>query len=97
MTTQNRQAISEQGAEVKVKFTLHMEDLTVAPVQQQDGERHIDRLTISWISSVTEEEVLSVSGKWISTQNYLTEKMTDLKKVGESSLTIEPVEELTTS
>ena len=83
---------------MKVKFTLHMEDLTVAPVQQQqDGERHIDRLTISWISSVTEEEVLSVSGKWISTQNYLTEKMTDLKKVGESSLTIEPVEELTTS
>lgn len=81
---------------MKVKFTLHMEDLTVAPVQQ-DGERHIDRLTISWISSVTEEEVLSVSGKWISTQNYLTEKMTDLKKVGESSLTIEPVEELTTS
>lgn len=91
-----RWAVSEQGAEVKVKFTLHMENLTVAPVEQQDEERHIDRLTISWISNVTEEEVTSMSGKWISTQNYLTEKMTDLKKVGESSLTIEPVEELTT-
>ena len=81
---------------MKVKFTLHMENLTVAPVEQQDEERHIDRLTISWMSNVTEEEVTSMSGKWISTQNYLTEKMTDLKKVGESSLTIEPVEELTT-
>lgn len=81
---------------MRVKFTLHMENLTVGPAQQQDGDQHIDRLTISWTSNVTEEEVLSMSGKWISTQNYLTEKMTDLKKVGESSLTIEPVEELTT-
>ena len=88
--------LKNRGPEVKVKFTLHMENLTVAPVEQQDEERHIDRLTISWISNVTEEEVISMSGKWISTQNYLTEKMTDLKKVGESSLTIEPVEELTT-
>jgi len=85
-----------RGQEVKIKFTLHMEDLTVGPAGQQDGEKHIDRLTISWTSNVSEEEVLSMSGKWISTQNYLTEKMTDLKKVGESSLTIEPVEELTT-
>ena len=85
-----------RGQEVKVKFTLHMEDLTVGPTQKQDGDKRIDRLTISWMSNVTEEEVLSMSGKWISTQNYLTEKMTDLKKVGESSLTIEPVEELTT-
>ncbi|MGB7063341.1 MAG: hypothetical protein WBF13_13440 [Candidatus Zixiibacteriota bacterium] len=81
---------------MKIKFTLHMENLTVAPAEQQEENKHIDRLTISWISSVTEEEVISMSGKWISTQNYLTEKMTDLKKVGESSLTIEPVEELTT-
>jgi len=88
--------LKNRGPEVKVKFTLHMENLTVAPVQQQEGEKHIDRLTISWISNVSEEEVLSMSGKWISTPNYLTEKMTDLKKVGESSLTIEPVEELTT-
>jgi hypothetical protein len=88
--------LKNRGPEVKVKFTLHMENLTVEPIRQQDREKHIDRLTISWISNVSEEEVLSMSGKWISTQNYLTEKMTDLKKVGESSLTIEPVEELTT-
>lgn len=72
-----------------------MENLTVASPKQQRGEERIDRLTISWINDVTEEEVLSMSGKWIGTQNFLTQRMTDLKKVGESSLTIEPVEELT--
>ncbi len=83
------------GVDVKVRFTLHMENLSVKSSQRHGGEEHIDRLTISWISDVTEEEVLSMSGKWISTKDFLTKKMTDLKKVGESSLTIEPVEELT--
>jgi hypothetical protein len=80
---------------VKVKFTLHMENLTIASPKEQDGEEQIDRLTISWISDASEEEVLSMSGKWISSKDFLTQRMTDLKKVGESSLTIEPVEELT--
>lgn len=80
---------------MKVKFTLHMENLTVASPGQQHGEDHIDRLTISWINDLTEEQILSMSGKWISTQNFLRQRMTDLKKVGESSLTIEPIEELT--
>ncbi len=80
---------------MKVKFTLYMENLTVDSPKQPHGEEHIDRLTMSWISDVAEEEVLSMSGKWISAKNFLTQRMTDLKKVGESSLTIEPVEELT--
>ncbi|MGB8658042.1 MAG: hypothetical protein WCE90_09710 [Candidatus Zixiibacteriota bacterium] len=80
---------------MKVKFTLHMENLTIASPKKQDGEEQIDRLTISWISDASEEEVLSMSGKWISSKDFLTQRMTDLKKVGESSLTIEPVEELT--
>jgi hypothetical protein len=71
---------------VKVKFTLNMENLTV-------DEKHIDRLCISWTNEVTEEEVLSMSGQWINTQNLLTQRMIGLKKVGESSLTIEPIEE----
>lgn len=71
---------------MKVKFTLNMENLTV-------DEKHIDRLSISWTNDVTEEEVLSMSGQWISTQNFLTQRMIGLKKVGESSLTIEPIEE----
>ena len=71
---------------MKVKFTLNMENLTVA-------EKHIDRLSISWINEVTEEEVLSMSGQWINTQNFLTQRMIGLRNVGESSLTIEPIEE----
>jgi hypothetical protein len=73
-----------------------MENLTISSPREQNGEEHIDRLTISWINDATEEEVLSMSGKWISAKNFLTQRLTDLKKVGESSLTIEPVEELTT-
>ena len=80
---------------MKVKFTLHMENLTVASPRVQQPEEHIDRLTICWISDVSEQEVLSMSGQWISSKDFLTQKMTDLKTVGESSLTIEPVEELT--
>jgi len=79
---------------VKVKFTLNMENLTVASRKQNQEEEQIDRLVISWISEVSEEEVLNMSGKWIGTRDFLTQRMTDLKKVGESSLTIEPVEEL---
>ncbi len=71
---------------MKVKFTLNMENLTV-------NEMHLDRLCISWVSEVTEQEVLSMSGQWISSPNFLTQRMIGLKKVGESSLTIEPVEE----
>ena len=72
-----------------------MENLAVASRKQSLGEEQIERLTISWISDVTEEEVLSMSGKWIGTKDFLTQRMTDLKKVGESSLTIEPVEGMT--
>jgi hypothetical protein len=74
-----------------------MESLAIVSPKQPHGEEHIDRLTISWINDVTEEQVLTMSGKWISSKDFLTQKMTDLKKVGESSLTIEPVEELTTN
>ena len=77
---------TNRGVRVKVKFTLNMENLLV-------NEKHIDRLCISWVNEVTEEEVLSVSGQWINSQNFLTQRMIGLKKVGESSLTIEPIEE----
>lgn len=69
---------------MKVKFTLNMENLLVE-------EKHIDRLCISWINEVTEEEVLTMSGQWINAKNLLTQRMIGLNKVGESSLTIEPM------
>jgi hypothetical protein len=71
---------------LKVKFTLTMENLIVE-------NNHIDNITISWISDVSQQEVLDMSQEWITTKDFLTQKMTGLQKVGESSLTIEPVEE----
>jgi hypothetical protein len=87
-------SIQNGGYEVKVKFTLNMENLTVSSRQQNQEEENIDRLIISWISNISEKEVLNMSSRWIGTKDFLTQRMTDLKKVGESSLTIEPVEEM---
>lgn len=66
-----------------VKFVLTMEDLRVA-------DRQIDSLEFDWTGDLTQEEILSLSQKWITSQNFLTERMIGLDRVGESSLTIEP-------
>ncbi len=71
---------------MKMKFTLTMEDLLVEDTK-------VDNMIIDWIEEVTQEEVLQMSQQWITSQNFLTERMVGLKRVGESSLTIEPVEE----
>jgi hypothetical protein len=71
---------------MKMKFTLTMEDLIV-----DDGR--VDNMIIDWVEDVTQEQVLEMSHEWITSKNFLTERMVGLKKVGESSLTIEPVEE----
>jgi hypothetical protein len=71
---------------VKVKFTLTMDDATVS------GD-HYDSIIIDWISDVPQDEVLRMSQKWITSRDFLTQRMVGLSKVGESSLTIEPVEE----
>ncbi len=70
---------------MKVKFTLTMDDLTV-------DDQHYDTVVIDWISDVEQEEVLDMSQKWITSQNFLTRRMIGLQRVGESSLTIEPLE-----
>jgi hypothetical protein len=71
---------------MKVKFTLTMDDLTV-------DDLHYESVVIDWISEVDQEEVLEMSQKWITSQNFLTRRMIGLQRVGESSLTIEPVDE----
>ena len=71
---------------MQVKFTLTMDDVTV------DGQ-NIDCLVFDWISEVDYNEVLSISHNWISSQNFLTRRMKGLSRVGESSLTIEPLED----
>lgn len=71
---------------MKMKFTLNMENLEV-------NGRAIDTMVLDWIEEVSQEEVLEMSQQWISSQTFLTDRMTGLHKVGESSLTIEPVGE----
>lgn len=69
-----------------MRFTLSMEDLNV------DGAE-IDNIVIDWVEDVSQERVMQMSHEWITSKNFLTERMMGLKRVGESSLTIEPVEE----
>lgn len=70
---------------MKVKFTLTMDDVTV-------DNHDIDTLILDWVDDIDEEEVLDLSHRWISTQNFLSKSMEGLTRVGESSLTIEPMD-----
>lgn len=71
---------------MKVKFILTMDDLVV-------NDTPIDQVVLDWVSEVDQEEIMELSHKWITTQNFLTQRMEGLTRVGESSLTIEPLEE----
>ena len=71
---------------MKVKFVLTMDDVIIE-------DRRIDQVILDWVSDVGQEEIMEVSHKWITTQNFLTQRMVGLTRVGESSLTIEPLEE----
>ncbi len=71
---------------MKVKFVLTMDDVVV-------NDQLIDQIVLDWVSNVEQQELMEVSHKWISTQNFLTDRMQGLTRVGESSLTIEPLEE----
>jgi hypothetical protein len=62
---------------MKMKFTLSMEDLLV------EGTR-IDNMIIDWVEDVSQEEVLEMSQQWITSQNFLTERMVGLKRVGDN-------------
>jgi hypothetical protein len=72
---------------MKVKFTLTMDDITV-------DDEYYDRVEIDWISELQQEEVLEMSQRWITSQNFLTRRMIGLERVGEASLTIEPINDL---
>jgi hypothetical protein len=72
---------------MKVKFVLTMDDLVV-------DDRRIDQVVLDWQSEMDQTEILEVSHKWITSKNFLTTRMIGLTRVGESSLTIEPLEEV---
>lgn len=71
---------------MRVKFVLTMDDVVV-------NDQKIDQIIMDWETEIDKEEILEVSHQWISTQNFLTQRMVGLTRVGESSLTIEPLEE----
>ncbi len=71
---------------MKVKFVLTMDDVVL-------HDRTIDQVILDWVSDVDQQEIMEVSHRWITTQNFLTRRMVGLSRVGESSLTIEPLEE----
>ena len=68
-----------------VKFVLSMDDVIV-------GDKRFDQVIMDWTSEVDQREIMEVSHRWITTQNFLTQRMVGLSRVGESSLTIEPLE-----
>lgn len=71
---------------MKVKFVLTMDDLVV-------DDRKIDQVILDWESDMDQGEILELSHQWITSKNFLTRRMEGLTRVGESSLTIEPMEE----
>ena len=71
---------------MRVKFVLTMDDVVVE-------DRTFDQIILDWESDVDQREIMEVSHSWITTQNFLTNRMLGLARVGESSLTIEPLEE----
>ena len=70
---------------MRVRYILTMDNLQV------HGE-HIDNLVVDWEDESSHEEIMRLSQKWITSRNFLTERMNGLSEVGESSLTIEPID-----
>ena len=71
---------------MRVKFVLTMDDVVV-------NNTNIDKLILDWETEIDQAEILELSHKWITSKNFLTKRMVGLTRVGESSLTIEPLEE----
>ena len=70
---------------MRVRYILTMDNLLV------HGER-IENLVVDWEDESSHDEIMQMSQKWISSRNFLTERMNGLSEVGESSLTIEPLD-----
>jgi hypothetical protein len=55
-------------------------------------DQRLDNVVLDWEEDLNQDQVIELSQKWITSQNFLTSRMVGLTHVGESSLTIEPVE-----
>ncbi len=70
---------------MRVRYILTMDNLLV------HGER-IESLVVDWEDDTSHDEIMHLSQQWITSRNFLTERMNGLSEVGESSLTIEPID-----
>ena len=70
---------------MRVRFTLTMDDAVI-------NDHRVDNITLDWEEDLNQDQVIELSQKWITSQNFLTSRMVGLTRVGESSLTIEPVD-----
>lgn len=76
-----------KDANMLVEFILIMEDLIV-------DDQRIDEVSFRWQTDISHAEILELSHEWITSHNFLTHRMIGLQRVGESSLTIEPMEDI---
>lgn len=76
---------------MKIKFTLMMKGVTLT------DESHIDVLEMAWEEDITVEKAYDISEKWIASSNFnnrlLVQKMIGAKRISESALTFEPIED----
>ena len=76
---------------MRIKFALKLRDVTLT-----DGS-HIDELEMAWEEDTTPEKAVDMSEKWITSSNFnnllLTKKMIGAERIGESSLSFEPIED----
>ena len=73
-----------------VEFVLTMEGLDV-------NDRLIDGLIIVWQQNVSHSELSELTHQWMTSRNFLTSRMVGLQSVGESSLIVDPMEDLSYS
>lgn len=71
---------------MKVKFVLTMDNVVLSSLT-------IDQVILDWIEDVNQQEISEITHRWVTTQNFLTRRMVGLNRVGESSLSINPLED----
>ena len=76
---------------MKVKFVLVMDYVVV----EIHGQRFTaDQLILEWESEMEQAKIQEIAHQWLHDEHFLAQRMVGLSRVGESSLTIEPVEQV---
>ena len=68
----------------EIQFELTMNNAVV-------NGKSIDQIIIQWPEELTAEELLDISLRWMAAKYFLVNRMEGLQKVGDSSLSIQPI------